>query len=66
MVTLMGETAIRTNLSLTDSKGQQVFSKTIADINYVIDTSNLTNGLYLLSVKSDDGQAVTKKVIIQH
>ena len=66
MVALMGETAVRANLSLTDSRGQQVFSKTIADINYFIDTSNLANGLYLLSVKSDDGQTISKKVIIQH
>lgn len=53
------------SLQFTDILGHVIERRELKDKEETIDVSNLSNGVYLVSIKTPEG-AITKKVILQH
>jgi hypothetical protein len=50
------------NLQITNVTGQRMLQKIVNDAQTEIDVSSLSNGLYLLTMQTDQGQQITKFV----
>jgi trimeric autotransporter adhesin len=62
-------------LTETNLESVEVFTMTgslmlsqngIRNLNYSIDTQNLTNGIYIIKIKTTDGKLGSRKMIVQH
>jgi hypothetical protein len=64
------ESTSSVQVSLINTIGQTVVSRTLAGVNgtrcdEAIDVSSLSNGIYMLQVRSEEGQSTTQ-VVVQH
>ncbi|NEN22831.1 T9SS type A sorting domain-containing protein [Cryomorpha ignava] len=58
-----------TFLNVFDLEGRKLQSRTIGDVNdtlFVLDTRELTPGIYILEIIQDEKQIFTDKFIVQH
>ena len=53
-------------VSVHDMSGRLMVNRQSDDTTLTIDTDNLSDGIYILSVKTTDGNMTSKKVIIKH
>lgn len=51
------------SVTITDISGKVVFQSSVSNTNYTISSLNLKQGLYIMSVATDQGNAVEKLVI---
>ena len=51
------------SVTITDISGKIVFQSVVNNTNYTISSLNLKQGLYIMSVATDQGNAVEKLVI---
>lgn len=65
-ITLTGEIESYKSVSLIDSKGHMVLTKTIDQKRIQLNTETLANGLYLITIESAKGETLIEKLVIQH
>ena len=63
--TLTVKSLLSGNIRLTDISGKVVWEKNYPEKEFQINTSNLSNGIYLLTV-SDGSSVLNQKIIVQH
>lgn len=66
LITIDGDIEAYSSVTMVDSKGHIVLTKTIDQRKMELNTSALANGMYLIAVESVQGQTATKKIVVQH
>jgi hypothetical protein len=59
----------KTSLNVFDIEGRKVQSRAIGDVNdsvIVLDTRELSPGVYILEIIQEDKQIFTEKFVVQH
>ncbi|MBD5322634.1 MAG: T9SS type A sorting domain-containing protein [Bacteroides sp.] len=53
-------------ISIHDMSGRMILTRQVDDNTITVGTENLADGIYILSVKTTDGNQTAKKIIIKH